>query len=86
MIDMDTSYRVVKPLFHSLHGYDTAEPGKVKSVIVELSPGSTDPDYIDPSEGWPSDLNCRKIEKNRSPDCSAWCGNSGQDQQQEEGR
>jgi len=42
MIDMDTSYRF-ESLF-SLYGYDTAEPGKVKSVIVELSPGSTNPD------------------------------------------
>src|SRR6266568_5331372 len=59
MIDMDTSYRF-ESLF-SLYGYDTAEPGKVKPVIVELSPGSTERDYIDSSEGWPSALNCRKI-------------------------
>ena len=58
---MDTSYRF-ESLF-SLYGYDTAEPGKVKSVIVELSPGSTDPDYIDPSEGWPS---ATKLLQNRS--------------------
>ena len=59
MIDMDTSYWF-ESLF-SLYVYDTAKPGKVKSVIVELSPGSTNPDYIDSSEGWPSALNCCKI-------------------------
>jgi len=80
MIDMDTSYRF-ESLF-SLYGYDTAEPGKVKSVIVELSSGSTDLDHIDSSEGWPSALNCRKIVL-RIVQPS---GSSGRDPTGEEGR
>jgi hypothetical protein len=66
MIDMVTSYGVVKPYFTLCMGMTPRNLEKVKSASVELSPGSTDPDYIDPSEGWPSALNCHKIEKSRS--------------------